>query len=87
MPITLKNEEVEQLAREVARLGDTTLTDAIGTALKDWLAQNRGRRRVPALKESLLEISVRCSSLPDLDSRSAEDILAYDERGTTGHGG
>lgn len=87
MPITLKNEEVESLAREAARLGRTTLTQAIGTALKAWMAQNRGTRRVPVLRESLMEMSVRCASLPDRDSRSAEEILGYDERGTTGHGG
>lgn len=87
MPITLKNQEVEQLAREVARLGQTTLTDAIGTALKAWMVQNRGRRQVPVLRESLLEISARCASLPDCDGRSADEILGYDERGTTGHGG
>lgn len=87
MPITLKNEEVENLAREAARLGQTTLTKVIGTALKAWMAQNRGTRRVPVVRESLLEISARCASLPDRDRRSAEEILGYDERGTTGHGG
>lgn len=87
MPITVKNEEVEQLAREVARLGQTTLTEAIGTALRAWMVQNRGKRQIPVMRESLLEISARCSSLPDRDRRSAEEILGYDERGTTGHGG
>lgn len=74
------------MAREVARLGGTTLTEAIGRALKDWLALNRGKRKVPVLKENLLEISARCAALPDLDSRSAEEILGYDDRGTTGYG-
>ncbi len=35
----------------------------------------------PALEEILMEISRRCSSLPDLDTRSAEEILGYDEKG------
>lgn len=35
----------------------------------------------PDLKEILMAISLRCSSLPDLDTRSAEEILGYDEKG------
>jgi len=31
--------------------------------------------------ERLMEISRRCSALPDLDTRSANEILGYDEIG------
>ena len=36
----------------------------------------------PDLEEILMAISRRCSSLPDLDTRSAEEIVGYDEKGT-----
>lgn len=36
---------------------------------------------VPDLTEALPTISGRCQSLPDLDGRSVEEILGYDEKG------
>ena len=41
----------------------------------------RSCRPAPDLVETLMAISRRCSSLPDLDRRSAEEILGYDELG------
>lgn len=41
----------------------------------------KGRRSVPDLTEALMMISRRCRSLPDLDDRSADEILGYDEKG------
>lgn len=35
----------------------------------------------PSLTATILSISRRCSTLSDLDDRSAEAILEYDERG------
>lgn len=32
-----------------------------------------------SLKEKLLRISHRCSALPDIDKRSADEILGYDK--------
>lgn len=86
MPITIKNERVERLAREAAREGQTSITKTIQEALELQMAHLRGRRREPALKETLLDISARCSSLPDLDKRSSDDILDYDLSGVPRHG-
>lgn len=87
MAITIKNDEVERLVREVAREEQTSLTEAIRSALNGRLALVRGRRRVPALQETLLGISARCAAMPDLDQRSANEILGYDENGVPRHGG
>ena len=35
----------------------------------------------PELVETLMAISRRCSRLPDLDTREADEILGYDEEG------
>lgn len=86
MPITIKSEVVERLVREVAREEQASLTEAIHSALQLQLAQVRGRRRQPALQEILLRISARCAALPDLDKRSAEEILGYDGTGVPRHG-
>jgi hypothetical protein len=45
------------------------------------LARLKGRRSAPDLAETLLAISRRCSALPDLDVRDADEILGYDEKG------
>ena len=87
MPITIRNHEVEQLAREVAREQQTSLTSAIHSALKLYLAQMQGKRREPSLQQSLLQISARCAALPDIDPRSADEILGYDKHGLPCHGG
>ncbi len=46
----------------------------------DGAVHGRGDRE--NLVATLLEISRRCGSLPDLDPRSADEILGYDEHGT-----
>lgn len=87
MAITIKNEEVERLVRHVAQEEQISLTEAIHSALKLHLAQVQGKRREPALQETLLTISARCAALPDLDQRPADEILDYDETGVPRHGG
>ncbi|MGA0332441.1 MAG: type II toxin-antitoxin system VapB family antitoxin [Kiritimatiellia bacterium] len=86
MAITLKNEEVEKMAREVAQRNGTSLTDAIGHALREQLRQIKMARRAPRTEAVLLEISKRCSSLPDKDPRSPDEILGYNNEGFFPHG-
>ena len=81
MALSLKNAEVDRLARAVAELGDETLTDAILHALQERLVRLQGRRVAPDVAADLMRISRRCAQLPDLDTRSADEILGYDERG------
>lgn len=76
MRISLKNHKAERLARQV--------TDAIIRGLWQRLERLRGRRSVPDLREVLMAFSRRCGSLPDLDTRSADEILGYDGKGTFG---
>lgn len=87
MPITVKNEKVEEMAREVARLSGRSLTEAIGHALRDQLRQLKQARRAPRARGALLEIAARCGSLPDVDTRPPEEILGYDDHGAFPHGG
>ncbi len=84
MALSIKNVEAERLARELARAKGTTLTQAILDALRESLLRSQGRRRAPTLLEEIVRISDRCAALPDLDTRSADEILGYDEAGTFG---
>jgi antitoxin VapB len=79
--LSIKNVEAERLARELARERGTTVTRAVIAALEDALRRTRGRRVAPSMRDAIFEISERCSALPDLDTRPADEILGYDERG------
>ena len=81
MALSVKNETAERLARQVAAETGESLTDAILHSLEERLERLKGRRSAPDLVETLLAISRRCSALPDLDTRSANEILGYDEAG------
>ena len=81
MALNIKNATAEKLARELAGQTGETLTEAIQHSLEERLERLKGRRSGPDLVETMLAISRRCSSLPDLDTRDADEILGYDEHG------
>lgn len=81
MAISIKNDRAEQLARQVASTTGESLTDAVIHSLEERLERLKGRRSAPDLVETLMAISRRCSSLPDLDTRDADEILGYDDQG------
>jgi antitoxin VapB len=81
MPISIKNDRAEKLARQVAAETGESLTEAIIHSLEERLERLKGRRSAPELAETLMAISRRSSALPDLDTRDAEEILGYDEKG------
>lgn len=84
MALSIKNPRAEGLARELASISGESLTQVIIHALEDRLERLRGRRHSPELVETLMTISRRCSALPDLDPRSPDEILGYDEHGSFG---
>lgn len=80
MPLTIKNPEVDRLARELATLTGETLTQAVRIALAERLDQlNRAER--PWDDAAIQAILDRFDALPMLDPRSADEILGYDENG------
>jgi antitoxin VapB len=81
MGISIKNNKAEKLARQVAAETGESLTEAVSHSLEERLERLKGRRSAPDLAETLMAFSRRCSSLPDLDPRDAEEILGYDENG------
>ncbi len=81
MPISIKSMEAERLAREIAAKTGESLTGAIQTALEERLERLRNQRRSQILANQLKEILRRVDQLPVLDSRTADEILGYDEHG------
>ncbi len=81
MPFSIKNDEADHLARELAAATGESLTDAVTEALRQRLERVKAARKRRPLADELDEIAQRCAALPVLDPRPAEEILGYDEHG------
>ena len=81
MALNIRNAEAERLAEELARHTGETKTEAVTKALRDRLARVRRERSRRRLADELEAIAEHCASLPVRDSRSADEILGYDEHG------
>ena len=81
MALSIKNPRAEQLAKELAKESGTTVTASVIVALEEALRRVVGRKDAPSALDAILDVSQRCAALPDLDARSAEEILGYDETG------
>ena len=81
MGISIKNEQTERLARELARETGESLTTAIRLAMEERLERVEGRRS-PQDKLRLARVALRrVDALPVLDARTPDEILGYDEHG------
>ena len=82
MSLNIKNRETVALATEVARRAGQTKTAAIHQALQERLIRMVGdQENKDRLLAELRAIRFRIAQLPERDSRSDEDIIAYDENG------
>jgi antitoxin VapB len=82
MALSLKDEETDRLAREVASLTGESLTEAVRRALAERLARERRKRGEAAGLASRLDaLALEGAGLPDLDRRSADEIIGYDKNG------
>jgi antitoxin VapB len=82
MALSLKDKETDRLARAVAALTGETLTDAVRVALAERLERERTRRgESTRLADQLEQLGRECAALPDLDPRSPDEIVGYDENG------
>ena len=50
-------------------------------AAEERLQRVRRQQSGRSLAAEILEIGKRCAALPDLDARTADEILGYDEHG------
>ena len=80
MAMSIRNPDVERLARKLSSDTGYSLTETIEVALEamDSSGVSSSRERY----ERLSAISNRCADLPDLDVRGEDDILGYGPDGT-----
>lgn len=83
MSIVIEDPQIEGLARRIAALEGTS----VEAVVRDSVMAFAGRRGVipenrPALRDRLAALAREADAIPrGMDSRSADEILGYDERG------
>jgi antitoxin VapB len=81
MALEIKDPLIERLARRLARQTGESVTEAIRHALEERLRRVSGRSRQSLLLDSLADIRHRWAAMPEVDRRSSDEILCYDENG------
>jgi antitoxin VapB len=83
MALSIKSQEADRLARELAQATGESITDAVVAALRERLDRERRRRgaRTERFHARLKRIQERVARLPVLDSRAPEEIIGYDRHG------
>jgi antitoxin VapB len=81
MALSIKSIETEDLARKLAAQTGESLTGAIQKALEERLERLNNSRRSQALTAQIDDILQRVDAMPDLDTRTPDEIIGYDEDG------
>jgi antitoxin VapB len=81
MPLNIRSQETEELAKTLARLTGETKTEAVTQALRERIQRIRGARAKRRLADELDEIALHCSTLPVRDPHSPDEVMGYDENG------
>jgi antitoxin VapB len=81
MPLSIRNDKAEKLARELAAMSGENITQAITRALEERLKRLRGRSMATDLAGEIMKISKRCSQIPDQDLRNPDEMLGYGPTG------
>ena len=81
MPLNIKDPTTEKFVRELAAAAGESVTTAVRRAAQERLQRVRRQQSGRSLAAEILEIGRRCAALPDLDTRTADEILGYDQHG------
>ena len=80
MALSIKSEEADRLARELATETGETLTEAVETALRERLDREQAKRAA-SMRTRLARLAADVAALPVADSRTPEEIVGYDDTG------
>lgn len=80
MALSIKSDEADRLARELAFSTGESLTEAVVKALAERLERERARRG-PSMKDGLRRLRADVAKLEVVDSRDPDSIIGYDDRG------
>lgn len=91
MALNIKSAETERIVRELAKRTGLSITQAVHQAAEEKLRamaadrEARLARMTPSQRERLRkleEISRRAAAIPILDTRTDDEILGYNDKGT-----
>lgn len=80
MALSIKSDEADHLARELAAATGESLTEAIVVALRERLARQRARH-APRMSLRLRRLQSDAGALPVLDPRAPDEIIGYGTHG------
>jgi antitoxin VapB len=80
MALSIKNRETEKVVRELAKRTGLSITEAIHQAAAEKLRTIDADKE--ARKAALRAIIERARAIPNLDPRTDDEILGYNDRGT-----
>ena len=80
MALSIKSDEADQLARELAAETGETLTEAVVIALRERLDREHARHAA-SMRTRLARLAADVAALPVADSRAPEEIIGYGDAG------
>lgn len=87
MALNIKDPEVDRLARELATLTGESITESARRAFSERLQRVRARANAESILADVEAVVVRGrqrAAKGDIDTRSLDEILGYDEHGLPG---
>lgn len=81
MALNIKNEETNRLVVALARETGESLTEAVTVAVRERLESLQRKHHRRELIQSVREIQTFVERIPDRDTRSADEIIGYDDHG------
>lgn len=84
MALNIRNSETERLLQVLIELTGETKTEAVTKSVRARIEQIRRERANRRLADELDEIGRHCARLPARDTRSADEIIGYDDHGLLG---
>ena len=80
MALSIKSDEADRLARDLAAETGETLTEAVVIALRERLDRLRAMHGT-SMRARLARLAGDVAAMPVIDSRTPQEIVGYDEDG------
>ena len=80
MALSIKSEEADRLARELAAETGETLTEAVETALRERLDREHAKHAA-SMRSRLKRLAADVAAIRVVDDRTPEEIIGYDDAG------
>jgi antitoxin VapB len=80
MALSIKSDEADRLARELAAETGETLTEAVEIALRERLDREHARHAA-SMRTRLARLAADVAALRVADARTPEEIIGYDDTG------